>query len=170
MTEDNSILLIGVGNAFRSDDGLGIYVVRELRHHLPNSIRIIEMSGEGTSLMAAWRDAKHVLLIDAICSGEPEGSKPDGTVHRVNAIEERIPKQMFNSSSHTFGVGEAIELARQLNQLPTTLVLYGIEAESFETGAGLSESVVRSVPDLLHTIEHDIERLTKGNEARLQVT
>ena len=151
----NSILLIGVGNEYRSDDGLGVCVAREIRRRLHDGIRVVEQSGEGTSLMASWTGATHVLVVDAMVSGESAG-----TLHRLNAIEERIPKHLFNSSSHTFGVAEAIEMARELNELPRSLVLYGIEAESFEPGIGLSEPVVRSIPDLLHIIEHDIKRLT----------
>jgi len=150
-----SILLIGVGNEYRSDDGLGVCVAREIRRRLHDGVRVAEQSGEGTSLMASWSGAAHVLVVDAMVSGESAG-----TLHRLNAIEERIPKHLFNSSSHTFGVAEAIEMARELNELPQSLVLYGIEAESLEPGVGLSESVVRNIPDLLHIIEHEIETLT----------
>jgi hydrogenase maturation protease len=150
----NTVLVIGIGNEYRSDDGLGICVARELRRRFPRDIGIAELSGEGTSLMTAWAGAAHVFIIDAISSGEPAGQ-----VHRLNAMTEAIPRRFFNSSSHTFGVAEAIDLAKQLDQLPESLVLYGIEADSFESGMGLSESVVRSLPDLLHLIEHDIDAL-----------
>ncbi len=147
-------LIIGVGNEYRSDDGLGVYVARELRRRLDANVRIIEQCGEGTALMSAWHGAAHVFIVDAVSSNEPAG-----TLHRLDAIHEQIPKRMFASSSHQFGVAEAVTLARQLNELPETLTLYGIEAESFEPGVGLSEPVVRSVPDLLHIIERDIETL-----------
>lgn len=151
---DDSILIIGVGNEYRSDDGLGVYVARELRRHLPATIRIIEHSGEGTALMAAWTGAQHVFIVDAVSSNEPLR-----TVHRVDAMREQIPKRMFASSSHQCGVAEAIAIAKELGELPQTLMLYGIEAESFEPGVGLSESVVRSVPDLIHLIEHDVRMI-----------
>jgi hydrogenase maturation protease len=149
-TEGASTLIIGVGNEYRSDDGLGVHIARELRRHLPESIRVIEASGEGTALMGSWRGAAHVLIIDAVSSNEPTGA-----IHRLDALHEQIPKRMFASSSHQFGVAEAVAMARELNELPEALTLYGIEAESFEPGVGLSESVVRSVPDLIHLIEHD---------------
>ncbi len=149
------ILLIGVGNEFRSDDGLGVDIARALRRRSYDGVRVLEQSGEGTSLIAGWSGAAHVLIVDAVSSGESAG-----TLHRINAIEERIPKHMFNSSSHTFGVSEAVELARQMNQLPITLMLYGIEGESFDFGVGLSESVVRRIPDLFREIEQELKLLS----------
>lgn len=151
---DTQVLLIGVGNEFRNDDGLGVYVARELRRRFRQEVRIIEECGEGTALMSAWSGATHVLIVDAISTNELAG-----TLHRFDAVHNTIPKRMFASSSHQFGVAEAVELARELNELPETLTLYGIEAESFEAGIGLSESVVRRIPDLIHLVEHDIEQL-----------
>jgi hydrogenase maturation protease len=156
-----SILVIGIGNEYRSDDGLGVYVARELRHRLPESVRVIEASGEGTALMAAWRGSAHVVIIDAVSSNEPTGA-----MHRLDAIHETIPKNIFASSSHQFGVAEAVAMAKELNELPVTLTLYGIEAESFEPGIGLSESVVRSVPDVIHLIEHDMRMIAEGRTVK----
>ncbi|MBI5474983.1 MAG: hydrogenase maturation protease [Ignavibacteriae bacterium] len=153
-------LVIGIGNEMRTDDGVGLYVVRHLGARLANSVRIAEQSGEGTALISLWRTAHHVFVIDAVVSG----CQP-GTVHCVNAHTTRLQKGFLRSSSHLFGVCEAIELSRELNELPRTLMVYGIEAESIELGVGLSESVVRSVPDLLHRIEHDIEVFTLGSES-----
>ncbi len=39
------------------------------------------------------------------------------------------------------GLAEAVELARALGRLPARLVVYGIEAASFETGAEPSAAV-----------------------------
>ncbi len=160
-----SILVIGVGNEFRSDDGLGIYAVRELRlrmqsaeHHLPETIAIIEERGEGTSLMHAWEGYRHVFIIDAVRSG-----KAPGSVHAFDALHETIPKRFFLSSSHQSGIAEAVEIARTLNRLPNTLRIYGIEVETVEPGIGLSEPVVRSMTDLFHLLEEDIRNAAATN-------
>jgi hydrogenase maturation protease len=160
-----SIVVIGVGNVFRSDDGLGIYAVRELRlrmqtaeHRLPQPIAFIEESGEATSLMRAWEGYRHVFIIDAVRS-----SKASGSVHVIDALSEAVPSHFFASSSHHLGIAEAIEMARKLNRLPKTLKLYGIEGETMEAGVGLSEPVVRSMADLLHLLEDDIRSTVASN-------
>lgn len=158
----SAILVIGVGNEQRSDDAVGLYVARELRlrvasceHCFPKNLAVIEQSGEGTALMRAWEGYRHVLIVDAIRSGDVPGTL---LVH--DAIAQPVPRRLFLSSSHHFGVAEAIEMARALGCLPQTLVLYGVEAETFEPGMGLSESVVRSMNELLRKLEEDIKALS----------
>lgn len=157
-----SVLVVGIGNEFRSDDGLGLYVVRELglrrasaEHAALRSLTLLELDGEGTALLNAWEGYHHVLIVDAVRSG-----KPPGTIVTVDAIAERLPKRLFLSSGHEFGVAEAIEMAKNLDCLPTTLKLFGIEGATFEPGVGLSEPVVRSVGELLHLLESEISELT----------
>ena len=141
---DKKILIIGVGNLYRCDDAVGILIARNLDGRKTALMSVKEQSGEGTSLMEAWKDYNQVLIVDAVSSGSPPGS-----IHRLDA-SKTIPSKFFSCSTHNFGVAEAIELARTLNQLPEHLRLYGIEGRSFEHGEILSpelESVVEEVAD-----------------------
>ena len=130
------LLIIGVGNTYRSDDGIGVSVVRRLRELVPSEIRTLEATGEGTALMESWKDAAAVIVVDAVQSGAPPG-----TIHRLDAHTGQIPKRFFHYSTHAFGIAEAIELARALGLLPRRLVVYGIEGKSFAAGVGLSTEV-----------------------------
>jgi hydrogenase maturation protease len=128
--------VIGLGNPFRSDDGVGRCVARWLRELGLRGVEVIEQSGEGAALMEAWSGAQIVFLIDAVQSGAQPGA-----VHRIDAIAERVPSRFFHYSTHAFSVAEAVELARALNQLPPRLVIFGIEGASFESGENLSPEV-----------------------------
>ena len=130
------LLIIGVGNSYRSDDGIGISVLHRLREQVPGEIRTLEATGEGTALMESWKDAAAVIMVDAVRSGAPPG-----TIHRLDAHAGQIPKRFFHYSTHAFGIAEAIELSRALGLLPRRLVVYGIEGKSFAAGVGLSTEV-----------------------------
>lgn len=147
------LMIVGIGNEFRSDDGLGPCVVRELRKNVPRGVRIKEHSGEGTGLMDLWKGQSGVIVIDAIKSGSPPG-----TIHSIDPLHQETPRWLAQSSSHTFGVAEAIALSRHLGTLPGFLRIVGIEAESFAAGQGLSTSVVKSVPSLLELLRKEITR------------
>ena len=153
MVEENGadILLIGVGNEYRDDDALGICVVREIHRRMPGQPRVMELSGEGSALMDAWTGAGRVIIVDAVSSG-----KAPGTIHRIDASTQEIPRGFFHYSSHAFGVAEAIEVARRLGTLPRQLILYGIEGKEFGSGVGLSDPVVRSIPELISMIEEHL--------------
>jgi hydrogenase maturation protease len=147
----HDVVVIGVGNEFRDDDALGICVVRELKRRNPGIAAVLEMSGEGASLMGAWSGAEHVIIVDAVSSGEVPGA-----IHRLDAASTEIPRRFFHYSSHAFGVAEAIETARRLKTLPPKVILYGIEGKEFGSGIGLSDPVVKSIPELITMIEDDL--------------
>lgn len=145
------LLLIGVGNPFRRDDGLGPAVLAALMPNAPKGVNFSAQSGEGSSLMAAWQGYERVLLIDAVCSGAPAG-----TLHVLDAIQEAIPSRFFHYSTHAFSVGEAIEMARALGELPRQLTLLGIEGADFGSGQGFSPAVQAAWPELLRRIQTQI--------------
>jgi len=159
MTEGQpSIVIIGVGNEYRSDDGAGIAVARRLRALFPTGVTVLEESGEGAALIQAWQGAAWVMLVDAVRSGAPPG-----TVHRLDAQAASVPTGFFHYSTHAFSVAEAVELARSLDQLPPHLVVYGIEGENFGAGLELSPAVEQAV-------EAVVERLAEEIRAALSST
>jgi hydrogenase maturation protease len=143
--------LIGIGNRFRRDDAAGLEVVRRLRLAHPPGVVLVEEEGEPASLIEAWRTADEALVVDGISSG----SQP-GRLHRFDVSDAPLPAEIFNPSTHSMGLPEAIELARELDRLPGRLVVYGIEGESFEAGEGLSDSVQRTVEKLVLDLYHEL--------------
>ena len=150
-TGDAKALVIGIGNLMRGDDGAGPAVARLLWAMLPPDIDVIEHTGEGTSLMDLWRGVERVILIDATRSG----SAP-GTIHRVDVIDGPLPTSLFPCSTHGFGVAEAVKMARALHELPPQFVIYGIEAEQFAEGSGLSASLSAAIEAVAEQIVRDV--------------
>lgn len=144
-------LIIGIGNTLRGDDGVGLCVVRQLVTRLPAGVSVLESNGEAAALLEAWTGATCVLLVDALESGaEP------GTIRRIDATAGPLLLKSFRGSSHSLGIGEAVELGRALNQLPPQLVVYGIEGCNFEQGAGLSGAVAASAAKVVEEIFGEI--------------
>ncbi|MCS6924750.1 MAG: hydrogenase maturation protease [Candidatus Binatia bacterium] len=156
-TSPPRILILGIGNAYRSDDAVGLIVARRLRHELSDVAEVREVSGEGTALLELWTGADAVIVIDAIQSG----SAP-GTVHRFDARSQPIPAASVRSSTHAFGVAEAVALARTLQQFPSRLVVYGIEGKNFAPGVGLSPEVDRSVEELVARVRQEVTNWYRG--------
>ena len=145
------IVIIGVGNEYRGDDGAGIAVARRLRALFPNGPTILEESGEGAALMQAWQGAAWVMLVDAVSSGAPPG-----TIHRLDAGAAPLPAGFFHYSTHAFSLAEAVELARSLDQLPSHLIVYGIEGENFHAGLELSPSVEQAMEALVEQAAEEL--------------
>lgn len=155
---ENAWMIIGVGNEYRGDDAAGLIVARQLRQQLPDAIQVIEQSGEGAALMETWKNAAHVILIDAVQSGAAAG-----TVFRFEAHQQAIPTKFFHYSTHAFSVAEAVELARALNQLPERLIVYGIEGKNFNAGVGLSAEIEKVTPEVMDRTIREIQTGTHAD-------
>lgn len=155
------ILVIGIGNAYARDDAAGLLVVRKLKERAVSGCVFLEHNGEGASLLEAWKDATSVIVIDAVRSGaEP------GKVHRFEAGQAPLPAESLRGSTHAFGLCEAVELARSLNQLPRRLTVYGIEGQEFTAGVKVSPGVERAVGDVAQLVLREIEALLAPPDLR----
>jgi len=153
-------VVIGVGNAYRRDDGVGLAVAARLRGRVPAGVEVVGCELEPSRLIDAWQGADTALVVDAVRSGaEP------GMLHRVDAGAGAVPASVFRSSStHAFGVGEAVELARALGTLPGRLVLYGIEGGEFVAGEGLTAAVEAAVEPAVRAVLEELEQLRREEE------
>jgi len=144
-------LVIGVGNAFRGDDGVGLVVALELRELALPGVIVLEQSGEGAALVEAWGSADRVIVVDAVSSGnEP------GIIHRFEVADQPLPAHFAGGSTHAFGLAEAVELARQLDRLPPHLVIYGIEGKAYDLATGLSSEVAAAAEILVERLAQEL--------------
>lgn len=146
-----SRVVIGVGNALRGDDAVGIAVAERLRGLVPADVNVVECEQEPSRLLDAWGDADLALVVDACASGEPPG-----TIHRFDVSGTPLPARVFRSSTHAFGIGDAVELARALERLPRHVVVYGVEGGQFAAGAALSPDVESAVEQLVEEVVREL--------------
>jgi hydrogenase maturation protease len=164
MTGDNQplVLVVGVGNPDRGDDGFGPSVAQRLRGRVPPAVRILERSGDALALIEDWNGIPSVIVIDAMAPiSEP------GRLRRFDLTDSPLPIGFAPSSSHAFGVAETVELARSLGRLPQCLVAYLVEGEKFGTGAPLSSAVVEAVEDVVECIVSEVLTILKAKGKRL---
>ena len=146
------VLIQCIGNPLRGDDGAGARVAELLRGApLPEGVKIREHWGEAGDLMDHWPGVELVILVDAAIS-----KAAPGNLHSVDARNAPVHRDLFRSSTHSFGVAEAVELARVLGTLPEQVRLYAIEGRSFALGADLSPEVAEAAEHLAERILGDL--------------
>jgi len=146
-----NVLVLGAGNSFRGDDAAGILAARKLRALVPRGVAVIEREGELAGAVEAFLGQDAVFVIDAVQSGAQPGS-----IVRLEAHARPVPVCFSRSSTHAFGIAEAVELARALGTLPPQVVVYGIEGKSFAAGAGLSIEIAPAVDEVVERVLGEI--------------
>ena len=144
------VVVIGVGNEFRRDDGAGPAVVERLRELTLPGVGLVLTDGEPTRLIEAWTGAALALVVDAV-RGQPP--RP-GTVHRFVV---GWPGPMGRpASSHGLGMDDAISLAVALDRMPARLIVHAIEAADLTQGTGLTPAVTEAVDVVAAAVLDDI--------------
>lgn len=151
------MLVVGIGNPDRGDDGIGPLVARRLRGHLPQGVAIIERSGDTLALIDDWTGHDAVILIDAAAPGTAPGR-----IHRIDLLNDELPAELSLSSTHAFGVAEAVGLARALGLLPAHLIAYAIEGTSFDPGAPLSRPAAAAADEVVVRVAAELRRLAQA--------
>ncbi len=157
LSQPAPVLCIGVGNPLRADDAIGLLVAQAILNRQPAAVHVVESNGDGTELLSTWAAYHAVIIIDAVASGGLPGQ-----IYRFDAGSLPLPMRPYTASSHGFGVAEAIEMGRAINQLPRVLIVYGIEGGSFELGKPLTPAVVAAVPIVAERIMADIHAMQQA--------
>jgi hydrogenase maturation protease len=151
--------VIGIGNEYRNDDGVGLLVAGRIKVRRIPGITVLGLSGEGGGLMSAWNGADTVILVDAVSSGAR-----CGTTYRIDARSQTIPSDFFHYSTHAFSVAESIELAKVIGKLPEHCILFGIEGRDFGMGMTVSREVQDAADQVVTLILNEIY-CVKSNRA-----
>ncbi len=149
------VLVLGIGNASRGDDAVGLVVANRVGEQGLPGIAVRACPPDGMALLDEWQGMHSVVIIDAATS-----NVAPGTITRFEAGDQALPAKAVIPSTHMFGVVQAIELARTLGRLPKRVTVFAIEGASFDHGAELSPAVERAVDDAVQRV---VEEVTAQN-------
>lgn len=137
------VLVLGVGNVLRADDGVGPRVVEALlgaiadgAARVPAGTILRDGGTRGIHLLPDVAGAERVVLVDAVAPGTSPG-----TVSVVRASGAAWPAGRGGGT-----VADLVETAALVTGRPIALTLVGIEAASLDEGYGLTPAVAAAVP------------------------
>ena len=88
-----NVVVVGVGNAYRRDDGVGLEVAERMRGRAPG-VEAVAVEQEPSRLLDAWAGAELAIVVDAVSS-----SDEPGTVHRFDASEREEVERMTSRAA-----------------------------------------------------------------------
>jgi hydrogenase maturation protease len=149
------VVVIGVGNALRGDDGAGLAVAEEVRARAAGALDVRVCEEEPSRLLDALDGADAAFIVDAVSTGAAGGS-----VHRFDAGSGAIPARELRSSTHALGIAETLELARALGRLPERTVVFGVEGLDFTAHEGLTAAVADGVARAATAVLEEVAECT----------
>ncbi|WP_242660408.1 hydrogenase maturation protease [Mycobacterium mantenii] len=145
-----NIVVIGLGNSYRCDDGVGIAAAQALDDMALPGVRVVTGIAEPMGLIETWSGAALAVVIDAAAANP---SVP-GRIRRCTARDAADESAKF--SSHGMNLGRTQSLGQALGRLPDALVVFTVEAADTGHGVGLTPPVAAAVPEVVGLVAAEI--------------
>ena len=156
------IVVLGIGNPIRSDDGVGVYALHRLAEdprvcQATAGIAFIDAGTRGIDLVNDTADASHVLVLDAV----DVGAAP-GTLVSVSGPElSRLPGGW---TVHQLGVVDWMRTLLLLTgRLPEIRVL-GLQPAETTWGTALSSSIAPAMDRLVDAAIDQLQQWVQAND------
>lgn len=151
-------LILGIGNILWADEGFGIRSIETLHalYTFPETVRVMDGGTQGIFLLPWVRNARRLLIFDAIDFGlEP------GTLKVIQGDD--VPRFMGAKkvSMHQTGFQEVLASADLAGDLPEDLILIGVQPELLNDYGGSLRPVVKA--KIGPAIQQGLEILSQWN-------
>jgi hydrogenase maturation protease len=138
------VLVAGIGNIVRGDDGFGVEVVKRLTNEpLDEGVEVADFGVRGAHLAYELADGKYdaVILVDAA----PRGGTP-GTLYAIEPDpDESEPEPDPAADPHGMTPTAVLRWLRRIGGHSGRVIVVGCEPASLDEAMGLSEPVAASV-------------------------
>lgn len=150
--QDRQVLVLGLGNVLRGDEGLGVHALQRLadRYALPPQVEAVDGGTLGLDLLPYLDGTSTLLVIDAVQAGRAPGSL-------IRLQDEAImPALAVKLSLHQAGLRELLATSRLVGTCPGHVVLLGIEPDTIGWTTELSAPVDASMDALLDAVVDEL--------------
>ena len=158
MKRDQRLVVIGLGNSLRGDDGVGPRVVEELnRRGLPEGVTALDVGTGGLDLLLVLEGWDRVVVVDAADVG-----REPGQFVRFTPDQAYLAQAADRFSLHHAGLSEVLALADALGRAMPEMVIFGVQPAEIGWREGLSPAVEAALPALTDAVLEEIEGCSQG--------
>lgn len=148
--EKKIILIAGVGNKLRRDDGIGLVIMELLEQQQKFSnenVTLLNAGTDGFMLLDAMEQYEKIIIIDAV-----DMQQQSGTLKTFTPKQVKILIKQDALSTHGFGLAEIIRLSEKLD-LKTQIEIIGVQPQDTSFGEELTVPVRKAIPEILNLLE-----------------
>jgi hydrogenase maturation protease len=144
-------IIIGIGNDFRRDDGVGLAVAQRIAERNLPGVRVLSGISESTAMLDAWSGASRAVVVDAVTGANSD----PGRIRRWTGPDLETSAVV---SSHALGLAQTCALGQALARMPDELVVFTVDVVDTNHGIGLTPAVAAAVPNLVDVIVDELSR------------
>ena len=149
------VLVLGMGNILLEDEGLGIRALQVLqkRYEIPDGVELLDGGTTGMGLLDEISRRKHLLVLDAVQTGDPPGTL-------VEMRNDEVPVYFGKRvTPHQLGLSDVLATLELSGEKPAEVVVLGMVPQSLEMKLELSELVQGQLDGLVELANQELEAL-----------
>jgi len=155
---ENNLVVIGLGNTLRRDDGIGIHLLRALRRKKIKGVDYLDFSTSSLDLVNRIDRYDAAILIDAIDAGLEAGKVK---IFDLKDVACGLKEKAY--SSHEMGLRYLSVLLNTLD-IKTKIYVAGIQAEDTSYGDSVSEALNDNIPEMINEISKFVDATKRSME------
>jgi hydrogenase maturation protease len=137
------IILIGIGNTLRTDDGVGAYVVDKIESSRSFSCKCLLLQQLSTDLIPSLLSFENILIVDAGVG--------------INTVTWKRVTDQYNGSTpstHHIDISQFVSLAQTLYNVTLSITVCTIPVYDLSIGEGLSSQTSSLAEDAILQIKN----------------
>jgi hydrogenase maturation protease len=145
----NPVVVLGLGNPLMADEGIGVHLIERLTKRAAQypGVDFVDAGTASLSVLHLIEGRRKAIFVDcAFMDEEP------GVIRRFTPGDVRSTKVLSRQSLHETDLLRILCLARQLDQVPEQVVIFGIQPERVAPGTDLSAALSTRIDAYLSQI------------------
>lgn len=152
------VAVMGFGNPVRSDDGIGMYVIEEIKKKIGEnrSVSIFDMGTSSFEVLFELKGHEKIILVDAVINTD----EPVGSLFKVPAKEVmRAPQDDPLVFLHGMKWDQALSYAKKILQddYPEDIIVYLIAIENTKLEVELSDKIKAAGDEVVDLILEELK-------------
>ncbi len=146
---ERRIALVGSGNAFFRDEGVGLYAVKYLKENYDFSPAVTFVDGGtlGFLLMPLLQENDEVIIVNTASEEEA----PAGTV-LVKSCDEFLDGSLVKKTANEVEIAEMLQICSMAEHMAGTTLVSIVPEDIIAVEVGLTDTVVKAWPHYIDTI------------------
>jgi hydrogenase maturation protease len=144
-----------MGNILLEDEGLGIRALEVLQrdYEMPDGVELLDGGTTGMGLLDDISGREHLVVLDAVQTGEPPGTL-------IELRGDRVPVYFgLRVSPHQLGLSDVLATLKLSGETPAEVTVLGLVPHSLEMSLELSAPIQERLGSLVEAAVAELARI-----------
>ena len=151
------IVVIGIGNLLRKDDGIGIILLEKIikrKNELPKNIDYIDGGTGGINLLHLIQRYETIIFLDAVNFNGKVGES------KLIKLENIKQKNIISSmSTHSFDILKVIEISKKIDKNSKNIFIFAVQVKDVSFGLSISKELNKKIKQIVENLMENIKKI-----------